>query len=146
MAFSRRSKKILEIGAVVDYQVILDKKPSLFENNGYGDQEISNQNNLTWRYIGINNAGEIMIAPDITENAPKLYLVGEYGYLKGPNEIARLCRELYSTDKGKADSMTIEDVNKLLGYTGEKGGYCMQHYVPTPDKVLTIAEIEKIWR
>lgn len=109
------------------------------ENTGETDtatsQDVNNKTDFEWKYIGVNNDGEMLIAAEVTSDTPTVKLSGKGGYLNGPSELDTLCAKLYSTSKGKARSMNIDDVNKLLGYIGEKGAYYNQsnNYTPTTE-------------
>ena len=74
----------------------------------------------------------------------KVKLSGKGGYLKGPEMLNTICEKLYSVSGvGTARSMNIEDVNNILGYTGEKGAYYDSNFKYTPTKeVKTIAALE----
>lgn len=49
-----------------------------------------------------------------------IILYGAAAYNNGPEEINRMCKELYGNN---ARSITIEDVNECLGYTNQTGMY-----------------------
>lgn len=93
----------------------------------------------TWKYIGIGKNGEVLIAPDMVTSsvttAQKMKLSGKGGYLNGPKELNDMCKALYSTDKGIARSMNIDDINRILEYTGSKGVYSDENseLVGTPE-------------
>ena len=92
-------------------------------------QTVKTNTDITWKYLGINANGEMEIMADLsTANAAaantKVTLGGKGGYLNGPTMLNTICEKLYSKDGvGTARSMNIEDVNNILGYTGEKGSY-----------------------
>lgn len=133
----------LKVGDVVSYTVTSKTATSVSTKNGYQDQTIENKTDFVWRYIGVNDDGEALIAPDITSDLEKFYLQSRLGYLNGPDELNRICNEMYSvTGVGEARSMNIEDVIRLLGYRGEKGAYYDKSgdYTPTA-KAKTISTI-----
>lgn len=116
----------LKVGdEVVGYNTYLTSKtePSKETENGYQDQNVSNKTDFIWKYIGVSNNGEIMIAPDLTENSPEITLSGKIGYLKGAAELNRICSKLYSSNAGTSRNMNIDDVHKILEYTGPKEQY-----------------------
>ncbi len=92
-------------------------------------QTVKTNTDITWKYLGINANGEMEIMADLsTANAAaantKVTLGGKGGCLNGPTMLNTICEKLYSKDGvGTARSMNIEDVNNILGYTGEKGSY-----------------------
>lgn len=134
-------KSGLKVGDTVEgYNEYLTSKTvptSGNENTGDSDaatpQNVNNKTDFEWIYIGVNNDGEMLIAAEVTSDTPTVQLSGKGGYLNGPSELDTLCDKLYSTSKGKARSMNIDDVINLLGYTGEKGAYYNQNnnYTPT---------------
>lgn len=81
----------------------------------------------TWRYIGISDDGLLEIAPDMISDSISdghmIVLSGKGGYLYGASELNNICKTLYSTSKGTARSMNIDDVTEILEYTGGKGTY-----------------------
>ena len=115
-------------------------------------QTITTNTDITWKYLGVNANGEMEIMADLsTANAvatnTKVKLSGKGGYLKGPDMLNTICEKLYSVSGiGTARSMNIDDVNNILGYTGEKGRYydSNRNEVKTPT-ALTIGEIESNW-
>lgn len=73
----------LQIGDRVNYTVTSKTETSLRADTGYGDQAISNYTEFVWRYIGMNESGELLIAPDMNENnLPTVWLQGTTGWLK----------------------------------------------------------------
>lgn len=144
----------IEIGDVVTGYTLDSSKTSYStsgkENTAPENSELSEgiANNVsqieyeTWRYIGIGEKGEILIAPDMVSSvttSQKIILSGKGGYLYGPAELDNVCKELYSTSKGIARSMNIEDINRLLNYAGAKGSY----YDASEEPILT-PEAKKI--
>ena len=91
-------------------------------------QTVTANTAITWKYLGVNANGELEIMADLGTTAAaantKVKLSGKGGYLKGPEMLNIICENLYSVSgKGTARSMNIDDVNNILGYTGEKGAY-----------------------
>jgi len=105
---------------------------------------VTRDENITWKYFGIDENGEALIVGSVTDTTPKVLLGGEGGYLNGPSTLKTICETMYSNEMGTARSITIEDVTRVLEYTGEKGAYddtsCT--YTPTA-KAKTINEIAK---
>ena len=81
-------------------------------------QTLTTQSNTQWRILSIDETtGEILLTTQgATNTDTKVYLRGATGYLHGAEELNRICKELYSSGDLKARSMTIEDVNKAVGY------------------------------
>ena len=111
-------------------------------------QTVTTNTDITWKYLGVNANGELEIMADFGEEAAaantKVKLSGKGGYLKGPDMLNKVCENLYSVEgKGTARSMNIDDVNNILGYTGEKGAYynASGSYTPTKE-AKTIAALE----
>lgn len=132
-----------EIGDIVEYKVEARSVTS-----SLATKTVSNKTDFVWRYIGINNNGELLIAPDITSDTPLVSRGLSVNWSDVPVEFDRLCKELYSVEgKGTARSMNLDDVNNLLGYIGEKGSYYprygdsgISYYVYT-DSPKTVSEI-----
>ena len=53
----------------------------------------------------------------------KVYMKGAAAYNNGPEEVERVCKEIYSNTYGEARSMKIEDVNSALQFTPLGGMY-----------------------
>ena len=108
-------------------------------------QTLTTNTALTWKYIGIDENGNMLIASDIPSSVPtasKLTLGYQGGYLYGPDMLNTICDELYTTSKGEARSINIDDVNNLLEYAGTKGRYYNANGdLITTSEVLTIGEI-----
>lgn len=86
-------------------------------------QTISQTAYETWKYIGISENGELLIAPDMISGASSMELSGKGGFVSGSTELNNMCEELYSSEKGTARSINIDDIHRILNYTGPKGGY-----------------------
>ena len=101
-------------------------------------QTVTTNTNITWKYLGVNANGELEIMAvlsekdaitDTADKQLKVKLSGKGGYLKGPDMLNTICEKLYSVSGvGTARSMNIDDVNNILGYTGEKGAYYDSEY------------------
>ena len=98
---------------------------------------------MNWRILDIDEeTGKVLLT---TYEVPTLYkedgtsideipLKGAKGYLNGPSELNRICKELYSnSSKGiTARSMTIEDINKIQNYNPEDSFYIDERYAYYP--------------
>ena len=104
-------------------------------------QNVTRATTLTWKYIGINEKGEALIALDTYSSMPTIKLSGKGGYLNGPAELDLACDALYSSDMGKARSIDIDDVKMILGIK-RVGSYTDSEYIVRENpEGLTIGEI-----
>ena len=104
---------------------------------------IARDESITWKYFGIDENGEALIVGSVTSTTPKITLGGKGGYLNGPSTLKTICETMYSSEMGTARSITIEDVTRVLEYTGERGSYYdpdTYEYTPMA-KAKTINEI-----
>ena len=117
--------------------------PDTYEETDPQKATLTRDNAITWRYFGIDEKGEATIVGSITSASPKMTLGGKGGYLNGPQELKDACEAMYSGTMGTGRSITIEDVTRVLEYTGERGSYySAKSYDYTPTKEpLTIGEI-----
>ena len=147
----------IKIGDEVKYSAMLTEKSYTTDGSertstGAADstktQTVKTNTSYTWKYIGLGEDGSLLIAPDMTGIIVpfyKLTLADKGGYLNGLKMLNTVCDALYTVaGKGKAQSMNIELVNKLLEYNGPKGYYCdmIGSHVETAEP-LTIGEIDK---
>ena len=152
----------IKIGDEVKYSAVLTAKSYTTDGSertstGAADstktQTVKTNTDYTWKYIGLGEDGSLLIAPDMTGTIGtdyQLTLGDKGGYLNGPKMLNTICDALYTVEgKGKAQSMNIELVNKLLEYNGPKGSYNCNCYdgersfmeVETTE-AMTIAELE----
>ncbi len=126
----------IKIGDVVKYSAVLTAKSYTTDGSertstGAADstktQTVKTNTGYTWKYIGLGEDGSLLIAPDmagIIGTDYKLTLGDKGGYINGPKMLNTVCDALYTVEgKGKAQSMNIDLVNKLLEYNGPKGRY-----------------------
>ena len=126
----------IKIGDEVKYSAVLTAKSYTTDGSertstGAADstekQTVKTNTSYTWKYIGLGEDGSLLIAPDMTGTIGddyKLTLADKGGYLNGPIMLNTICDALYTVEgKGKAQSMNIELVNKILEYNGPKGSY-----------------------
>ena len=73
-----------------------------------------------------------------------MHIGGADGWATGPDNLDSLCNTLYGNSTyGIARNMKIEDVNRVLGYTGPKGMYWDADYNEvTTDEPMTFGAIE----
>ena len=146
----------IKIGDEVKYSAVLTAKSYTTDGSertstGAADstktQTVKTNTSYTWKYIGLGEDGSLLIAPDMTGTIGadyKLTLRDKGGYINGPKMLNTICDALYTVEgKGKAQSMNIELVNKLLEYNGPKGRYFDTSYkeIETTE-AMTIAELE----
>ena len=149
----------IKVGDTVTGYTLLESTYTTDGSENTCDEEIHDETNpqpqtlktntaITWKYLGVNANGEIEImayleATEFTSDIA-VRLGGKGGYLKGPEMLNTICENLYSVSGvGTARSMNIDDVNNILGYTGEKGAYynASGSYTPTKE-AKTIAALE----
>ena len=93
--------------------------PSNANVDGNGTQTIQRDDSVSWIVLGIedtdkNGTNETLLITT-ADSVDGMYLYGAAAYNNGPEEINRICEELYSNSEyGKARGMTIEDVNRAL--------------------------------
>ena len=78
---------------------------------------------ISWRYFGIDENGDALIVANITSDLVKMRIGGKSGWLYGPDELNKICKALYSSNMGTARSINVDDVTRVLEYTGQLGGY-----------------------
>jgi len=110
-------------------QAIIDEY-SVISASDFGEdglQTISKDASTTWVVFGAENTdgdnqntNETLLLTTAAPTTGTITLYGADAYLYGPEEIDRMCTEIYGTN---ARAMTIEDVNKALGYTPTGGMY-----------------------
>ena len=158
----------IEIGAYVNYQVLLTAEEYLVDenNSGYsgGAQIFTTETTAKWRVLEVKNDGRIVLISEIPVNADNgidgtgLYLKGAIGYNNAEDILNEMCDTLYSVSgKGTAFSMTFEDTARVTGYNKveitdkyiENGGHLNRYpgtytfpsiYVPEIDDGTTLTE------
>ena len=110
----------IKVGDYVNYVPTSNTMTTDTSKTGYDTaQTLTTQANTQWRILSIDETtGEILLTTQGVKNEDSVTLKGATGYLHGAEELNRICKELYSnTEKGiAARSMTIEDLNKAVGY------------------------------
>lgn len=110
----------LKVGDYVDYTEWIDESTYTTdtENTGYEKNQELKTEKTNWKVLSIDkDTGEVLITTHGIVNYG-LYLIGTKGYIRGPEELHRICENLYSSKRldVKARSMKIEDFNKACGY------------------------------
>lgn len=86
---------------------------------------------------------EVLLLTTEHPTTNKIYFTGAAGYNNSVEEINRMCKELYGTN---ARGMTIEDVNRALGYTPEGGMYYLNNQYNTTGNLTTkLKDLGDMW-
>ena len=109
-------------------QGIIDGYLSESDYGENGKQTISKDADTTWVVFGRedkngNGTFETLLLTTKTPTTETITFYGADAYLYGPEEIDRMCKEMYGEE---ARGMTIEDVNRTLGYTPTGGMYATE--------------------
>lgn len=143
----------IDVGDFVNYKPSAGNSTILYNSKlGGEDADIKvTSKEMNWRILDIDEeTGKVLLT---AYEVPTLYmedgtsidgiaLKGSKGYLNGPSELNRICRELYSnSSKGiTARSMTVEDLNKACNYTSSEPTIRYAYYpagtTNTPDVVV----------
>ena len=109
--------KQLQVGDYVNYVPTSKTVTTDTSKTGYDTVEtITTDPDTTWQVFSIDEAtGEILLTTHCVAET-SVYLKGATGYLHGAEELNRICKELYSSGNLIARSMTVEDINKAVGY------------------------------
>ena len=136
----------VKLGEYVNYvpQIATSSKYKTFDSGLWGDSDTyfstqTGDNAFKWRYMGTDKDGNALLVAD-TVTTDLLHLSGATGWLQGLDKLNALCKELYSGEKGTARSITVEDVNKLLGAT-PVAQYIGKNGITDNEENLTIGEI-----
>lgn len=112
-------KNQLMVGDYVNYVPESKTITTDTTKTGYtSSQTLSTTANTQWRIFSIDETtGEVLITTQgATNTDTNVYLQEAKGYLHGAEELNRLCKGLYSSGSLTARSMTIEDLDKAIGY------------------------------
>ena len=136
-------KNQLMVGDYVNY--IPESKTAITYTGktGYNKtQLLTTQSDAKWRILSIDEGtGEVILTSQgVTNKDTNVYLDGVTGYLHGAEELNRICKELYSSDSLTARSMTIEDLNKAIGYNPTTNSYYGAKYTYTTGEFYTYEE------
>ena len=107
----------IKVGDYVNY--VPESKTIMTDTSKTGydtTQTLTTQANTQWRILSIDETtGEILLTTQGATNT-NVTLRGATGYVHGAEELNRICKELYSSGSLTARSMTIEDLDKAVGY------------------------------
>ena len=88
-------------------------------------------------------ANETLLLTTEHPTTNSIYFYGAAGYNNAVEEVNRMCKELYGTN---ARGMTIEDVNRALGYTPAGGMYDLNDTCNTTGNLTTkLKDLGDIW-
>lgn len=85
------------------------------------DYPLKKEENLKWRVLDVKN-GNIRLISEIPTTYT-VYLHGYNGYNNAVYLLDEVCNTLYTTDKGKAQNLKIEDIQDAMNLDEEKGGW-----------------------
>ena len=86
---------------------------------------------------------EVLLLTTEHPTTNKIYFYGAAAYNNAVEEINRMCKELYGTN---ARGMTIEDVNRALGYTPTGGMYYLNsRYNTTGNLTTKLKDLGDMW-
>ena len=130
-------------------QGITDGKLTASDYGTNGSQTLSlNGEETKWVVFGYedkDNDGlnEVLLLTTEHPTTNKIYFYGATGYNNVVEEINRMCKELYGTN---ARGMTIEDVNRALGYTPAGGMYYLNDTDNTTGNLTTkLKDLGDMW-
>lgn len=111
-------------------------------------QTISKDSNTKWVVLGAedsdkNGTNETLLLTTETPTTEQIIFYGAAGYNNAVEEINRMCKELYGED---ARGMTIEEVNRALGYTPAGGEYHLNGTYNTTGNLTTkLKDLGDMW-
>ena len=133
----------IKVGDYVNYVPTSNTMTTDTSKTGYtSSQTLTTQSNTKWRILSIDETtGEILLTTQgVTNTDTKVTLEGATGYLHGAEELNRICKELYSSTNLTARSMTIEDLNKAVGYDPTSDSDYGKEYTYTSGRFYTYEE------
>ena len=112
-----------------------------------GTQTIHSDSDTKWIVLGVedsnkNGTNETLLLTTQTPTTGKITMYGYQPYNHAVEEINRMCKEIYGTD---ARGMTIEDVNKVLGYTPAGGMYYLSSWITTGNLTTKLKDLGVCW-
>ena len=111
-------------------------------------QTISADSDTRWVVFGYEDndkdgLNEVLLLTTEHPTTNKIYFYGAAGYNNAVDEVNRMCKELYGTN---ARGMTIEDVNRALGYTLAGGMYNLNSKWNTTGNLTTkLKDLGDMW-
>ncbi len=136
----------LKVGNYVDYEKYVtesqDKTTEIselydeltqysgYKGKKYGTEyPIEKENTLKWQILDIKDGKLRLISAKPTTS--QIYLKGYNGYNNAVYLIDKVCRTLYSTKKGTAQNLKIEDIQNLMETNKANGGWDYKNYTNT---------------
>ena len=122
----------IKVGDYLNYNDYVDETKTfttLTNENGWADQKYTATKNTYWQVLGLDSTGEKLMLisqspikkemkTDTTaedwEKSPYLVLKGAYSYVNCKTILNNISG-IYSTSLGTAESLTIEEINRLIG-------------------------------
>ena len=114
--------EVLKIGDYINYNTYLSGDKTYISPSGEtgytSDQTLTANTSVGWRVIYMDSS-KIWIVP--AGAGPTTSLRGAVGYIQGPGELNKICRELYSSNSlgTTASNMTIDQLETALGATSD---------------------------
>ena len=124
----------IKVGDYLNYNDYVDESKTCTtktNENGWADQTYTATKNTYWQVLGLDETGERLMlisqspikkemktsdTAEEWEKTPYLVLKGAYGYVNC-KQILNNVSGIYSTSLGKAESLTVEEINRLIGVT-----------------------------
>ena len=124
----------INVGDYLNYNDYVDESKTYTtatNENGWADQKYTATKNTYWQVLGLDETGERLMlisqspikkemktsdTAEEWEKTPYLVLKGAYGYVNC-KQILNNVSGIYSTSLGKAESLTAEEINRLIGVT-----------------------------
>ena len=124
----------IQVGDYLNYNDYVDETKTCTtatNENGWADQKYTATKNTYWQVLGLDETGERLMlisqspikkemktsdTAEEWEKTPYLVLKGAYGYVNC-KQILNNVSGIYSTSLGKAESLTAEEINRLIGVT-----------------------------
>ena len=124
----------IKVGDYLNYNDYVDESKTYTtatNENGWADQKYTATKNTYWQVLGLDETGERLMlisqspikkemktsdTAEDWEKTPYLVLKGAYGYVNC-KQILNNVSGIYSTSLGKAESLTAEEINRLIGVT-----------------------------
>ena len=144
----------INVGDFVNYKPGIGNSTILYNSKlGGEDADIKvTSKEVNWRILDIDEeTGKVLLTAyevpalcmEDGTSIDGISLNGAKGYLNGPSELNRICKELYSnSSKGiTARSMTIEDINKIQNYNPEDSSYIDKRYAYYPSGTTNTPDI-----
>ena len=124
----------IQVGDYLNYNNYVDESKTYTtktNENGWADQKYTATKETYWQVLGLDETGEKLMlisqspikkemktsdTAEDWETTPYLVLKGAYGYVNC-EKILNDISGIYSTSLGKAESLTAEEINRLIGVT-----------------------------